>query len=327
VDPLALAAALAVLVAITVAVMVVGLAATSTTGNVARDRLQNLLYAPVTNHPTTGSALREKRAGGFLGLGQLFVGGEWAADTALSLEQADLRLRVSEYVALRLGMALLLFVLGLAVIPSRPAAVVIGAVLALIGYLAPAFFVRYRKHKRLSKLESQLEEALSMVANSLKAGFGLLQSLEVAAQQIKHPLSTELRRTLHDINVGSSTEDALLALNERASSYDLEIVITAILIQRTVGGNLAEILDTVAHTMRERVRLRGHIKSVTSQQRMTGYILGGLPIALMGVLTLASRGYMAPLFTTVAGLVMLAGAGMMELLGILLINRILAIDA
>jgi len=327
VDPLALIAALAVLVAITLVVIGVGLAATNTAGNVTRDRLQNLIYAPALDHSTAGSALRESRSGGFLGLGQFFVGREWAADAALSLDQADLRLRVGEYVALRLGMALLFFALTLALIPSRPVALVIGAVLALVGYLAPAFYVRYRKRKRLSKLEGQLEEALSMVANSLKAGFGLLQSLEVAAQQVKHPLSTELRRTLHDINVGSSTEEALLALSERACSYDLEIVITAILIQRTVGGNLAEILDTVAHTMRERVRLRGHIRSVTSQQRMTGYILGGLPLAIMGILTLVAGGYMAPLFTTIAGQVVLAAAGMMELIGILLIQRILAIEA
>jgi tight adherence protein B len=325
-DLLALTAAIAVLVTTTLVVVAVGLAATSTAGNATRDRLANLVYAPVPGHSTAGSALREKESEGFLGLGHLFLGQEWAADAALSLDQADLRLRVGEYLVLRLGMALLFFALTLVLIPSRPVALVMGTVLALVGYLAPAFYVRYRKRKRLNKLESQLEEALSMVASSLKAGFGLLQSLEVAAQQVKHPLSTELRRTLHDINVGSSTEDALLALNERASSYDLEIVITAILIQRTVGGNLAEILDTVAHTMRERVRLRGHIRSVTAQQRATGYILGGLPLAIMGVLSLVASGYMAPLFTTIAGQVTLAAAGMMELIGILLIQRILAIE-
>jgi tight adherence protein B len=302
-------------------------AATSTASNRARQRLQNLSGTSVLDLAAAGSALREKGPGGFLGLGQLFLGREWAAEAALNLQQADLPLRVGEYVALRLGMALLFFALAFVLIPSRTVAMVIGIALALVGYVAPAFFVRYRKQKRLNKLESQLEEALTMVANSLKAGFGLLQSLEAAAQQVSHPLSTELRRALHDINVGSSTEDALIALDERANSYDLDIVITAILIQRSTGGNLAEILDTVAHTMRERVRLRGHIRSVTSQQRMTGYILGGLPFAIMGMLLLVAGDYMAPLFTTVAGQVMLAGAGIMELIGILLIQRILAIEA
>jgi len=203
---------------------------------------------------------------------------------------------------------------------------VIGIALGVVGSLAPAYFVRFRSRKRLNKLESQLEEALTLTANSLKAGFGLLQSLELATQQLAHPISTELRRTLHDINVGSSTEDALLALSERASSYDLDIVITAILIQRSVGGNLAEILETVAHTMRERARIRGHIKAVTSQQRLTGYILGAMPIAVMGLLFLVSSEYMTPLFTTLGGKVILVGGGMMEFVGILLIRRILAIE-
>jgi tight adherence protein B len=325
-DPLALGAAVAVLVATMLGVVVLALAATSTAGDRARQRLQNLFVTSVLELPGVGSALRERESSEFLGLGQLSLGREWAAKATLDLDQADLHLRVGEYVALRVGIALLFFALAFVLIPSRLVAMAIGMALGVVGFLAPAFFVRYRKQKRLNKLESQLEEALTLTANSLKAGFGLLQSLELAAQQLEHPMATELRRTLHDINVGSSTEDALLALSERASSYDLDIVITAILIQRSVGGNLAEILDTVAHTMRERASIRGHIRAVTSQQRLTGYILGALPIAVMGMLFLVSSEYMTPLFTTVAGQVLLVGAGVMEFLGILLIRRILAIE-
>jgi len=325
-DPLALGAAVAVLVAIMLGTVVLGSAATSTATKGARERLQNLFGTSVLEMPAVGSALREKKSSEFLGLGQLLLGREWTARTVLDLDQADLRLRVGEYVALRVVMALLFFALAFVLIPSRTAAMVIGIALGIVGFLVPAFFVRYRKRKRLNKLESQLEEALTLSANSLKAGFGLLQSLELAAQQLEHPISTELRRTLHDINIGSSTEDALLALSERAASYDLDIVITAILIQRSVGGNLAEILETVAHTMRERARIRGHVKAVTSQQRLTGYILGVLPIAVMGLLFLVASEYMTPLFTTLAGQVLLVGAGLLELIGILLIRRILAIE-
>jgi tight adherence protein B len=211
-------------------------------------------------------------------------------------------------------------------IPSRPAAVVIGSALGVVGYLAPAFLVRIRKERRRNKLEGQLEEALTLVSSSLKAGFGLLQSLDQAAQQIKHPLATELKRAIHDINVGSSMEEALLTLSQRANSYDLEIVITAVIIQRTVGGNLGEILNNVAHTMRERGRIRGQIRSLTSQQRMTGYILAALPIAIAGILFLVAGDYMMPLFTTVAGQVLLVAAGTIELIGALVIKRILAIE-
>jgi tight adherence protein B len=325
-DPLALGAAVAVLVVIMLGAVVLGSAATSTASKGARERLQSLFGTSVLDLPAAGSALRQKKSSEFLGLGHLLLGREWAARTALDLDRADLHLRAGEYVALRVGMALLFFALAFVLIPSRPVAMVIGIALGVVGSLAPAFFVRFRSRKRLSKLESQLEEALTLTANSLKAGFGLLQSLELAAQQLKHPIATELRRTLHDINVGSSTEDALLALSERASSYDLDIVITAILIQRSVGGNLAEILDTVAHTMRERARIRGHVKAMTSQQRLTGYILGIMPIAVMGLLFLIASEYMTPLFTTLAGQVLLVGAGIMELIGVLLIQRILAIE-
>jgi tight adherence protein B len=325
-DPLALGAALAVLVTTVLVTAALGSAATSTAGNRARQRLRNLFGASVLEVPATGSALREKDSSGFLGLGQLLFGREWAAKTALTLDQADLHLRVGEYVALRVAMALLFIALAFVLIPSRPVVMAIGMALGVAAFLAPAFFVGYRKRRRLNRLESQLEEALTLAANSLKAGFGLLQSLELAAQQLPHPIATELRRTLHDINVGSSTEEALLAFSERASSYDLDIVITAILIQRSVGGNLAEILDTVAHTMRERARIRGHIKAVTSQQRMTGYILGGLPIVVIGLLFMVAHDYMTPLFTTLAGQALLVGAGIMEFLGILLIRRILAIE-
>jgi tight adherence protein B len=326
VDPLALGAAFAVLLTTTLAIVAVGLAATGTGSEGARQRLQHLFEPAILEVPATGSALRQEESSGFLRLGQLFLGREWTAKAALDLDQADLHVRVGEYVALRVAMALLLMALAFVLTPSRSVAMVIGVVLGVVGFLAPAFFVGYRKRKRLDKLESQVEEALTLAANSLKGGFGLLQSLELAAQQLEHPISTELRRTLHDINVGSSTEEALLALSERASSYDLDIVITAILIQRSVGGNLAEILDTVAHTMRERARIRGHIKAVTSQQRMTGYILGGLPIVVMGILSLVAKDYMTPLFTTLGGQVMLVGAAMMEFIGILVIRRILAIE-
>jgi tight adherence protein B len=325
-DPLALGAAFAVLVATVVGIVALGMAATNTASSTARQRLRNLFGASVLELPVADSALREKRSSEFLGLGQLFLGREWAAKAALDLDQADLHLRVGEYVTLRVGMALLFFGLGFIFIPSRPVAMVIGIALGVVAFAMPAFLVRRRKKKRLNKLERQLEETLTLTANSLKAGFGLLQSLELAAQQLEHPIATELRRTLHDINVGSSAEDALLALSERASSYDLDIVITAILIQRSVGGNLAEILETVAHTMRERARIRGHIRAVTSQQRLTGYILGALPIAVMGLLFMVSRDYMTPLFTTLPGQVLLVGAGIMEFIGTLLIRRILTIE-
>jgi tight adherence protein B len=192
--------------------------------------------------------------------------------------------------------------------------------------MLPGFYIGFARNRRLKKLEVQLIEMLSLVSNSLKAGFGLLQSIELASRQMEHPISTELRRTLYDINVGSSTEAALQSLAKRTGSKDFDIVITAMLIQQSTGGNLAEILENVAHTMRERVRIRGEIATLTSQQMLTGYIIGGLPIAMGVAFTFINPSYITPLFTTNAGHVLLMGAVVLEFFGVMLIRKILAIE-
>jgi tight adherence protein B len=126
--------------------------------------------------------------------------------------------------------------------------------------------------------------------------------------------------------VGSSTEAALQSLAKRTGSKDFDIVITAMLIQQSTGGNLAEILENVAHTMRERVRIRGEIATLTSQQMLTGYIIGGLPIAMGVAFTFINPSYITPLFTTNAGHVLLMGAVVLEFFGVMLIRKILAIE-
>ena len=180
-----------------------------------------------------------------------------------------------------------------------------GLVLAVVGYNLPKFYLNRRRNKRVAKLNAQLPEALTIISNALKAGFGLLQALNTASDQLAHPIATELGRTIHEMNIGSSAEEALLALSERSGSYDLDIVVTAILVQRSVGGNLGEILDTVAETMRERIRIRGEIQTLTSQQKLTGIIIGLLPIGIGVLFEIMSPGYINPLFTTTVGKVMI----------------------
>jgi tight adherence protein B len=108
---------------------------------------------------------------------------------------------------------------------------------------------------------------------------------------MEHPIGTELNQTIHEMHIGSSAEEALLDLSERCGSYDLDLVVTAILVQRSVGGNLAEILETVAETMRERVRIRGEISTLTAQQSMTGIIIGLLPLVVGGFFMIVSPEY------------------------------------
>ena len=325
-DPLAGAAALSVMVAVFLGAMALYYGGTLTAGRLTRHRLSVLFGGVAPAQTVDGSALRQQSAGALSGLDALVSGKEWASKAALDLDRADLHLRVGEYLGIRVGAALVLAALAFVLVRAQPAAFLLAVVSLAVGYMLPAFWVGRRKTKRVVKLNTQLEEALTLTANSLKAGFGLLQSLELAAEQLEHPISTELRRTVRDINIGSAMEDSLMALSQRAGSYDLDIVVTAIMIQRSVGGNLAEILDTVAHTMRERGRIRGEIRVLTAQQRYTGYVLGGLPLFIMGILFILSREYMEPLFTTLAGQAMLAGAAVLEIVGVLLIRRILAIE-
>ncbi len=254
-----------------------------------------------------------------------FAPGALGARLEGELERADLSISPGEFIVARLVLGLI----GLAVpfvFPGGTMGYVLSVVGVLIGYNLPKFYVKRRYNGRINKLTAQLPEALTMISNSLKAGFGLLQALNAASEQMSHPISTELGRTIHEMNIGSTAEEALLGLSDRAKSYDMDIVVTAILVQRTVGGNLGEILDTVAHTMRERIRIRGEITTLTAQQKLTGIVLGLIPVGVALLFSVTSPGYISPLFFTTVGKVMLITCVVMEAIGIMVIQRILNIE-
>jgi len=329
-DLLAVAAALSVM--ITVVMLFVAFYLTSTTGSNRRvvSRLEHVVSRSPLEGFTTVSALKQTGGGLFPTLGSLLTGKEWANGVNTDLERADLKLRVGEYVALRVALALVLFAVVIVVVGRGGMGPLVGIAAALVGYMLPKMYVRRRVKARLATFDDQLVEALSLVSNALRSGFGFLQSMDLAAEQLKDPLAIEFKRTINDINVGASFEDALLALNQRVRSKDLDIVVTAILIQRTVGGNLAEILETVAHTMRERSRIKGELRTLTAQQKMSGYVVGGLPVVIIGILLVLGQlmgdTYMQTLFTETAGRVALVAAMLLEGLGVLIIRKILAIE-
>ena len=241
------------------------------------------------------------------------------------LRRADSQLQPVDFISIRLAMAGLGFALPYLFL-SGIVGILLGAAAALVGFIAPAWWLNQRKQNRNKKLEEQLPDALTMIANSLKAGFGLMQAMSLAGEQLEHPISTELKQTVHETNVGSSTEEAFLALSERTNSYDLDLVVTAILVQRSAGGNLAEILQTVTETMRERVRIRGEITTLTAQQTMTGYVIALLPVGVGGMFMVVSPDYITVLFTENMGRIMLGVAGLLEVIGVVVIRRILAIE-
>jgi tight adherence protein B len=288
-----------------------------------RGRLQGLMSGTSVVDVGGGvpGALRVSREGGLLG--DLFKGN--SEDLGLQLERADMSIRPGEFIAMKFGFAAAAFVLPIFIVPGVTAWIV-GAVSAVVAYNGPMFWLNRKRKARVAKLNSQLPEALTIISNALKAGFGLLQAMDNAAEQLSHPISTELGRTIHEMNIGSSAEEALVALSERSGSYDLDIVVTAILVQRTVGGNLGEILDNVADTMRERIRIRGEIKTLTAQQKLTGLVIGFIPIGVGVLFQIMSPGYIEPLFTTFVGRLMIGVAVVLEVIGVMVIQRILDIE-
>ncbi len=190
-----------------------------------------------------------------------------------------------------------------------------GLVGAAIGSSAPAAFVALRADRRLRSFNAQLPDLLKLTAGSLRAGFSLLQSLGSVVEQVEEPMQSELRLALSRARLGESIEDALGEVAERTGSREFEWTVTAVGIQREVGGNLAEILDTVATTMVERERLRREVRTLTAEGRMSAIILALLPLALGGFIFLANRPYIELLVSTTPGELALAGGVLLELLG------------
>jgi tight adherence protein B len=273
-----------------------------------------------------GSVLMKQRSYSGLPLLSALVGQLRGSEkVALNLERAGVPLRVGEYYIIRYVAALLFFTVPF-IFSRGVLAFILGVGMAVLGYSLPAIWVSSKRSTLAKRLDAQMVEMLGMVANSLKSGYGLMQSFEFASNQIDPPLATELQRMLRDANLGMSNEDALRAMGERIGSPDMDMVLTAINIQSAVGGNLAEILEGVAFTMRERERIRGEITILTSQQRMTGIIIGGLPVAMGLLFMLINPDYMGLLFTTTAGQVMLLAAVALEFLGAMSMKKILAIE-
>jgi len=204
--------------------------------------------------------------------------------------------------------------------------VLTGLISAIASSLLPFLFVRTAHTRRVTKLNAQIGDALSIMSNSLRSGFSFLQAMDMVRRELPDPIRKEFSRTFREINLGTSTEEALQNLVHRVNSEDMELIVTAVMIQRQVGGNLAEVLDNIGKTIRERIRIKGEIKTLTAQGRISGIIIGFLPVVLAVIMTGLNPEYIMTLFTSEVGRLMLLAAIGGELLGILLIKRIVNIQ-
>jgi tight adherence protein B len=238
------------------------------------------------------------------------------------LARAGLRLKPSEYVMMQGGCALLLSLLCL----FRFGVSVVIPIGAVIGMVLPGFYLKFRISRRLKQLNEQLVDVLSLMSNSLKAGHALPQTLELISRNARPPISEEFARCVRELQVGGSMENALNNLARRSGSDDLELMVTAMLVQLTVGGNLASTLEKIAHTIRERVRIKGEISAATAQGKMSGWIVTGMPIAVAGALFVMTPAYFRPMTEQLLGWLMMGFAGGLILIGNLIIRKIVKIQ-
>ena len=202
----------------------------------------------------------------------------------------------------------------------------VGLFAALGVAMAEWVYVLIRIDRREAAFTNQLGDCLTMVANAMRAGFSFLQAMDLISKEMEPPISDEFKHVMRDINLGASVERALDDMDKRVNSPDFSLVVTAVLIQQQVGGDLAHILDTISDTIQDRIRMRREIRTLTSQGRISGYVLGVLPFALGAFISVTNPGYLEPLFTERLGQIAIGIAVVMVLIGFIIIQRIVDID-
>lgn len=239
----------------------------------------------------------------------------------LLMVRAGLPLLGSEFLAISAGGALLVFII-FALATFNP---VTGLLAAFLFLAADFVFVQRRITKRLNNFQRQLADCLSLVANSLRAGFSFLQTMEIISREMEPPMSTEFERVMRDTSLGKSLDEALHDMDERVGSADFSLVVTAVLIQQQVGGNLATILDTIRSTITERIRIRREVNTLTAQGKMSGIVLACIPVALALFFYITSPEYLTPLLTTNIGKVAIIGTVFLVIVGFIIIHKIVDI--
>jgi tight adherence protein B len=240
-----------------------------------------------------------------------------------NLARANLKLTVGEYLVLLVTSVLGTGLIFYLIMHRNPFLALGGLVL---GYFLPGFYVKMRQRRRLNDFNNQLGDAINLLANGLRSGYSLLQAMDAIANEMPKPMSEEFQRVVREIGLGITTERAMNNMLRRIPSDDLDLMITAINVQHEVGGNLAEILETISHTIRERVRIKGEIRVLTSQQMISGYVISFLPIGLGLILFAMNPNYMGKMFKDICGIAMLAIGAIMITTGFLAIRKIVSIE-
>lgn len=247
-----------------------------------------------------------------------------AARISQKLLKAGIPLKANEFMAIKFLCGAVIFIISFFYYP-------IGSLFgAISGFILPDIYVSFKKAQRLKAFNDQILDTLVMLSNGLKAGYSLLQAMEMVARESPPPMSTELKRVLRENALGMNLEDALRALNERVESPDWDLVTTVILIQRQVGGNLSEILDKISYTIRQRIKIKGDIQTKTAQAKISGLLVGALPFFIALAIYIINPSFIMKIFTFKKGAfrgwyVIVAGL-IWEAIGVYIIMKIVDIE-
>ena len=311
--------AVGIAVAMAVALLFIGLSRVLEPSGSLEQRIEDW----VRGEGWDDSGLAQEEVDSFMGRMEESVGRrDFAASIREDLARADLTLTVTEYLLIRIGLVVLFGGLGFLIQRN----LLVALIMAVVGLFLPTVYVRSRQSRRLKKFDSQLPDVLDHLQGSLRAGYGLLQAVEWVSNQLPNPAGAEFDRVIREVQLGRGLMDSLEGMVRRIPSDDLALIVTAIKIQYEVGGSLAEILETVAHTIRERVRIMREIQVLTSQQRYSGYVLMLLPVGLAAFLMVVNPEYEMRLFTPGPTLCIPIGAAVLMVLGYVIMRRIVDIE-
>jgi tight adherence protein B len=270
----------------------------------------------VTEGKERGSPLREV-------FDRVLAGRSFADNISAQLARADLKLTVSEFLAAT-AIAVVGASAGIYILTKGNPVPTLAA--GVIGFFAPRWYLTSRQNKRLNSFNDQLGDTINLLVNSIRSGYSILQAMETVGEEMGPPTSEEFQRVVREVQLGVSMDRALQNLLRRVGSDDLELMITAINVQREVGGNLAEILDSISFTIRERIRILGEVKALTAMGRYSGYLITLLPVGVTILIFSINRDFMMPLFTTACGRIMIGIAVTGVLIGNFVIQRIVKIE-
>lgn len=254
----------------------------------------------------------------YLALLARFTPQKWAKRLDLELIQSGIPLTGGEFIIIQSFLLVALILAAMMLFAFNKAAIL----LPLIGILLPRLYIGHCQNVRTRKFNNQLSDVLLILSNSLRAGFSLLQAMDMISKEMPDPISAEIKITLREMTYGESTESALENFAQRIKSRDLDLMVTAILIQRQIGGNLAEILVGIHETIQDRLKIQGEVKTLTAQGKLSGYVISFIPFAIALIIAIIQPDYLGELIHSSVGIILILAGITSQLFGFWTINRI-----